>query len=69
MTHWSRRLPARILSQIMAQYGTEHISTDHVVDWLLTQELDRLHSEKFTFEYDMSRILNHIGDANESDSY
>lgn len=66
MTHWSQRLPAPILSEMMATYGTDHITVDHIVDWLLTQELSRQKEEKFTFKYDRDTLVTNVGDANES---
>lgn len=66
MKHWTDRLPPKILGEMMSAYGTPHVRIEHVVDWLLTQELDRQKNEKFTFRYNVDTILNHVGDANES---
>jgi hypothetical protein len=66
MTHWANRMPPPILAEMYKQYGTPHIQLEHVVDWLITQELDRQKKEKFTFDYNLDTLFTQIGDANES---
>lgn len=58
------RLPLKIRHEMHCIYGAD-LKLDHIVDWLLIQELDRRKKEEFTVNYNLDTLHNHVGDANE----